>query len=80
MKIKFSRSIGFKILIFYIVLALINISFIISIIFENQIELISKNSKLESEQQISNLIGSLKQFSTEMKKGTLFAYNNEQNF
>lgn len=80
MKNKFTRSIGFKILIFYILLALINVSFVISIIFENQVELIAKNSKLESEQQISNLISSLKQFSSEMKKGTLFMDDKDQKF
>ncbi len=78
MKATFIRSIGFKILIFYILLALINVSFIISIIFENQVELISKNSKLEAEQQISNLIDSLKKFSSEMGKGTLFANDKDQ--
>lgn len=78
MKTNYIRSIGFKILFFYILLALINVSFIISIIFENQVELISKNSKLESEQQISNLISSLKQFSSEMKKGTLFTNDKDK--
>ncbi len=80
MKNNFTRSIGFKIIFFYILLALINISFIISIIFENQVDLISKNAKLESEQQISNLIGSLKQFSSEMKRGTIFTYEKDHKF
>jgi diguanylate cyclase (GGDEF)-like protein len=80
MKTNYIRSIGFKIIFFYMLLALINISFIISIIFENQVELISNNSKLESEQQISILIGSLKQFSSEMKKGTLFTIDKDQKY
>ncbi len=77
MKNSIFQSIGFKIIFFYILLTMINVSFVISIIFENQVDLITKNSKLESEQQISNLIGSLKKFSSEIKKGTLFAYDTD---
>jgi diguanylate cyclase (GGDEF)-like protein len=57
---------------FYVLLSLINLSFVISIIFENQVDLISKNTMLESEKQLSQLIGSMKKFTIEMKKGTLF--------
>jgi len=78
MKIKFTRSIGFKILFFYMMLALINVSFIIFILFENQVDLISKNSKLEVEQQFSNLIDIIKRSSDEILKGTLFVHGNKQ--
>jgi diguanylate cyclase (GGDEF)-like protein len=57
---------------YYILLSLINLSFVITIIFENQVDLISKNVLLESEKQLSQLIGSMKNFSAEMKKGNLF--------
>jgi len=66
------ESISFKIIASYILLSLITLSFIISIIFENQIDLISKNTILESEKQISQLIDALKKITNEMKKGSLF--------
>ncbi len=72
MKHKLFQSIGFKMMAYYILLSLINLSFVITIIFENQVDLISKNVLLESEKQLSQLIGSMKKFSAEMKQGTLF--------
>ncbi len=72
------KSIGFKIITFYILLSLINISFIISVIFENQVDLISKNTMLESEKQLSQLIGSIKKFTIEIKKGGLFNVKDEK--
>lgn len=69
---KFVHSIGFKILSAYALLSLINLSFIVSIIFENQTDLISRNTRLESEMQLAELIGSMKKFSLETKKGSLF--------
>lgn len=66
------KSIGFKIIAFYILLSILNLSFVISIIFENQVDTIGKNTMLESEKQISELIGAMKKFTVEMKKGTLF--------
>ena len=72
MKKKFTQSIGFKILTVYIILSLITISFIITIIFENQVDLISKNIQLETERQIGKLITSMKNFTTEAQKGKLF--------
>lgn len=71
------KSIGFKIITFYILLSLINLSFVISIIFENQIDTIGKNTMLESEKQISELIGAMKKFTVEMKKGSLFQTGSE---
>jgi len=56
----------------YVLLSLINLSFVITIIFENQVDLISKNTMLESEKQLSQLIGSMKKFTIESKKGKLF--------
>ncbi len=78
MKKKIFKSIGFKILSFYVILSLINISFIISIIFENQVDLITKNTMLESEKQLADLINAIKKFTIEMKKGSLFNIRNEK--
>jgi diguanylate cyclase (GGDEF)-like protein len=69
---KFTQSIGFKILFFYTLLSLITISFVISIIFENQVDLISRNIQLESERQLARLISSIKNFTSEPQKGRLF--------
>ena len=76
MKNRISNSIGFKILFFYTLLSLVNISFVISIIFENQVDLISKNIKLETENQLSKLVSSMKKFTYETQKGTLFETRN----
>src|SRR5208337_1231376 len=76
MKNKISQSIGFKILLVYTLLSLVNISFVISIIFENQVDLISKNIKLESERQLAKLISSMKKFTHETQKGALFDIRN----
>jgi len=78
MRNKLFRSIGFKIMAFYVLLSLVNLSFVISIIFENQLDLITKNTMLESEKQLSQLIGSMKKFTIEMKKGTLFNVKDEK--
>lgn len=75
---KFFKSIGFKIMAFYILLSLINLSFVISIIFENQVDLIGKNTMLESEKQLSQLIGSMKKFTIESRKGKLFNIKDEK--
>jgi len=78
MKNKIFKTIGFKIIALYILLSFINLSFVISIIFENQTDLISKNMMLESEKQISQLIGALKKFNIEMKQGNLFKVKDEK--
>ena len=78
MKKFFTRSIGFRIVFFYILLVLINVSFVITVIFENQVDLIAVNAKLESEKQFYNLIDSIKKFSSEMGKGSLFTGKKDQ--
>lgn len=47
------RSIGYKIFLLYVLLSLVNVSFIITIIYENQIDLISRNTGLETEKQVA---------------------------
>jgi diguanylate cyclase (GGDEF)-like protein len=78
MKKKILQSIGFKILFFYALFSLVTISFVISIIFENQVDLISKNIKLESEIQLGKLIGSMKKFTYELQNGKLFDIKTEK--
>ena len=78
MKHKLFQSIGFKMMVYYILLSLITLSFVITIIFENQVDLISRNVLLESEKQLSQLIDSMRKFSAEMKKGTLFNIKNDR--
>jgi len=72
------RSLGFKILLFYILLSLISISFVISIIFENQVDLISRNIMLESEKKLFHLMGALNKLNSEISQGDLFDVKNEQ--
>ncbi|RPI97274.1 MAG: diguanylate cyclase, partial [Spirochaetales bacterium] len=71
MKNKF-RSIGYRIFFLYVLLSIVNVSFIVTIIYENQIDLISRNTGLETEKQVAGLVASLKKFGLEMKKGDLF--------
>lgn len=66
------RSIGYRIFFIYLLLSLINVSFIITIIYENQIDLISRNTGLETEKQVVELVASIKRFTLEMKKGDIF--------
>ncbi len=47
------RSIGYKIFFLYVLLSLVNVSFIITIIYENQIDLISRNTGLETGKQVT---------------------------
>ncbi len=72
MKNKILQSISFKIFFFYTLLSVVTISFVISIIFENQVDLIAKNIQLESENQLSKLINSMKKFTYESQQGRLF--------
>lgn len=80
MKTRFINSIAFKILFFYILLSLITISFVISIIFENQVDLISTNIQLESERQIGKLVNSMKNFAANSLGSGLFDIENDQEY
>jgi diguanylate cyclase (GGDEF)-like protein len=66
------RSIGVKIFVLYILLSIVNISFVITIIYENQIDLIGKNTVLETEKQLAALVASIKKFNHEIRQGGLF--------
>jgi len=77
MKKFITHSIGFRITLFYFLLTLINLSFVISVIFENQVELITRNAKLESERQFLELIDAAKHFVDEARTGGLFAHEKD---
>jgi diguanylate cyclase (GGDEF)-like protein len=72
------KSLGFRILIFYFLMSLIGLSFVISIIFENQVDLISKNIMLESEKKLFHLMGALNKLNIEISQGDLFNVKDEQ--
>jgi diguanylate cyclase (GGDEF)-like protein len=72
MKVKYANSIVFRAMFFYMMLSLITVSFVVFIIFENQMDLISKNTRLEAEQQFSALIGAIRKASYETSRGALF--------
>ncbi len=65
---KFFNSIVFKVSLLYIALAVINIVFFTSIIFENQVDLITDNAKLQAEKFVTAVIASLKK--TALDAGT----------
>ncbi len=72
------KSLGFRILLFYFMMSLIGLSFVISIIFENQVDLISKNIMLESEKKLFHLMGALNKLNIEISRGNLFNVKDEQ--
>ncbi len=72
------NSLGIKIMGFYLAISMITLSFVVSIIFENQAELIGKNTVLESEKKLSQLVSSLKRFTIEMKEGSLFSVKDDK--
>jgi hypothetical protein len=72
MKVKYGNSIVFRAMFFYMLLSLITVSFVVFIIFENQMDLISKNTRLEAERQFSALIGAIRKASSETARGSLF--------
>ncbi len=64
MKIKsFRKSISFKITVLYILLAIINMSFFSIIIYENQIDLITENTKHRITELTDSLINTLNRYS-----------------
>lgn len=67
MKSHLSDSLSFKAIFIFIVLAVINISFFISIVFENQVDLIADNSKFQTERVVASVILSLKKYSSEIR-------------
>ncbi len=62
----FLKSINIKVVIIYMSLAIINISFFTGIIFENQIDLITENTKLKSEKIVASLVLALKRYPEEL--------------
>ena len=68
------NSISFKVSLIYIALAIISISFFTSIIFENQIDLITDNARLQGEKFVNNILSSLKKYS--LQKGSVQSKSN----
>ncbi len=68
----FFKSAVFKIFFVYGILSLINLSFIISIISENQVELISNNTVLAAEKKLYSLVNSIRKFNKEAGTGSMF--------
>jgi len=77
MKRLFDRinSISVKVIIIYLALAIVNIAFFTSIVFENQVDLITENSRLQVEKIVSSIISSLKKFTNENRNSPLFNTN-----
>ncbi len=61
-----SSSISVKVSVLYVLLAIINISFFTVMIFENQVDLITDNTKLNAKELVSTMVSSLKKFSSEV--------------
>ena len=70
--LKKMNSISIKVIIIYITLAVMNISFFTSIVWENQVDLIYENSKLNAEDIITSILQSLKKFESSNKESIIF--------
>ena len=66
------KSISFKVSLLYLFLAILNISFFSIIIYENQIDLITENTKYQIKELTSTIISSLNKLSSEMGDGKIF--------
>ncbi|MDY6935476.1 MAG: SpoIIE family protein phosphatase [Spirochaetota bacterium] len=71
------KSISLKVGLLYIFLAIVNMSFFSIMIYENQIDLITENTKYNVKELTSMLISSLQKFSDEMKSNRLFNVKNK---
>ncbi len=78
MKLNLFNSIVFKVSLIYTILAIINIAFFTTIIFENQVDLITDNSKLQAEKIVNSTISALKKFSYEFGTGKIFQVQRER--
>lgn len=67
-----SSSISVKVSVLYVLLAIINIAFFTVMIFENQVDLIVDNTKLNAKELVSAMVSSLKKFSSELGPGGVF--------
>ena len=61
------KSVGFKVSLLYIFLAILNMSFFSMMIYENQIDLITKTTKYEAKDITNSIMISLQKFSKEMQ-------------
>ncbi len=77
MKIK-AKSISVKVGLLYIFLAILNMSFFSIIIYENQIDLITENTKYHVKELTGTLVGSLEKFSKEMGSKKIFRTKNKK--
>ena len=71
MKIKV-KSISFKVSLLFIFLAIVNMSLFSLIIYENQIDLITENTKYHVKELTGVLVSYLKNFSVEMESNKIF--------
>lgn len=72
------KSINAKIILLYLFLAIINMSFFTIMIYENQIDLIMENSKYHMKEITEDLVISLKKISSEMKNSKIFSIRNRK--
>lgn len=77
MKLKI-KSISLKVSLLYIFLAVVNMSFFSLIIYENQIDLITENTKYHVKELTSVMVSYLENFSTEMESKKIFNVKNKK--
>ena len=72
------KSIGAKITILYIFLAIFNMSFFAMMIYENQIDLITENTKFHARELTTTIITGLQKFSVEFKSDKILRITDKE--
>ncbi|MDH5716240.1 MAG: diguanylate cyclase [Spirochaetia bacterium] len=75
--IKLMNKIGSKVVLIYLFLMTVSTLSAVVMIFENQTDLISENSKIKLELKVENLINSMEQFSKSMLEDSMFSTRNK---
>src|SRR4030042_5638676 len=70
------KSISVKMGLLYMFLAIVNMSFFTTIIYENQIDLITENGKYHVKERTEDFVAALKKLSSEMGDKKIFHFKN----
>ncbi|OHD70537.1 MAG: hypothetical protein A2W19_09025 [Spirochaetes bacterium RBG_16_49_21] len=73
------KSINVKVLLLYLFLAVVNMSFFTMMVYENQIDLITENSKYHVKELTEDLVSSIKKLSADMGKGGILPLKDRDN-
>jgi len=73
------KSISITVGIIYLTLMILNISLISTIVYENQIDLITENTKFKARELTNSILNQVKQYKLDIKKKKIFAVKDKKN-